>query len=128
MKIEILNLMQTRYNLAKVFAYLLQNNFTTEKLNIDMSERRQCFNNSLLYAKNNNVKLCWGILCTEESGSLKLNLHAFCINDNVIIDNTYKGNGLYTYEIIETDYNSYTVNDFKEYVLNRIYTINKEIK
>lgn len=124
---EDLNLLHNKYSLAKVFSYLLEKNATTKKMNIKLMEQRQCFNNSLTYAKNNNVKLCWGILCTEESGSLKLNLHGFCINYNmIIIDNTYNGNGLYTYEILNTDYKILTLNKFKEHILNRIYIINKK--
>lgn len=64
-----------------------------------------------------------GILCTEESDSMKLNLHAFCLKDNKVIVTTYKGAGLYVYEIIKNDFNS--LNEFKEHVLTRIYKINR---
>ena len=118
-----MNLLQNKYPLAKVFSYLLDKNFTTQKRIVDIKERRQCFANSLEYSKENNVDLCWGILCTEESGSMKLNLHAFCLKDNKVIDTTYKGPGLYIYEIIKNDFNS--LNEFKEHVLTRIYKINR---
>ena len=122
MKIEDVNLLQNKYHLAKVFSYLLSKNYTTQKHIIDTKDRRQCFMNALEYSKNNNVHLCWGILCTEESGSLKLNLHAFCLKDKAIIDPTYIGHGLYVYEKVDKKFKS--LNDFKEYVLIRIYKIN----
>jgi len=123
MKIEDLNLLQNKYSLAKVFSYLLSKNSTTQKRDIKTENRRQCFFNALQFAKKNDVELCWGILCTEESGSLKLNLHAFCVDkEDVIIDTTYNGSGLYVYEKIENiDMN---LNEFKEYVLSKIYKIN----
>lgn len=123
MRITDINLIQNKYQLANVFSYLLNKNYTTQKHNIETKEVRQCFANSLEYSKENNVELCWGILCTEESGSLKLNLHAFCLEEGIVIDTTYKGNGLYVYEIVKNKFS--TVNDFKEHILNRIYKINR---
>jgi hypothetical protein len=131
MKQELKNALENKYNLLLIFNYLFyKNNVSNDKTFIKYGKSRFCFYNALSYAKENNTDLMWGIIITENATSLTMNLHGFCYADNKIIDVTYNGPGLYAYEKINKEiwYKwENNCNLFKEYVLDRIYDINKVI-